>query len=115
MSYMWIHPERGEVEVGDCDEAAAVCRRKMLGKTFARYSREGAKTHPAPKPVTVDINTGRHQWILNDVRAWDVTRPGPGDHGGLGSHAYRQAALVRGLADAPSVDEVIAAAKKNAS
>lgn len=112
MAYLWTHPTRGPVLVGDRDEAAAVCKRPMKGKTLAKYSRVPAKLHPCPKPVTVDLATGRHQWILGDIARWDAERPGRGDHGGKGYH-HRVTAHVRDIGDA-TIDEAIAAAR-NAS
>lgn len=107
MTRMWKHPERGLIEVGDRDEAGAVCKTPMKGKTLAKYSREGAKIHPAPKPVTVNPVTRRDEWDLAEVRAWDGQRPGSGNHGGQGYH-YRTAAAARRLGDT-TIEQVVAA------
>lgn len=108
MTYLWKRPGKKPVEVGNADECGALLRNKVKGKTFSRYSREGVGTasgNPCPKPVTVDLETRRPQWILDEVRAWDAKRLGPGDHGGKGYH-HRAAAHARQLGDA-TLDEVI--------
>lgn len=102
MTRWWEHPERGRIEVGDRDEAAAVCRNKLLGKTFTRYVRDGAKINPAPKPVTINPITRRDEWDLNEVRAWDAKRLGSGDWGGKGYHNR-----ARTLGNTTTVEDVV--------
>lgn len=111
MTYLWKRPGLPSVMVGDADEAGAVCRNKVKGKTITKYSREGLpKSNPCPKPVTIDLETRRAQFILDEIREWDAKRPGPGDHGGPG-YGYREDAATRaatreiGLA---TLDEIIA-------
>lgn len=105
---MFPHPEYGLIEVGDRDEAAAVCRHPLKGTTLAKYSRTGAKHNPCPRPVTVNPKTRRDEYWLDQIRDWDSKRPGQGDHGGIGYH-NRAPAHARQLGNA-TIDDVIESA-----
>jgi hypothetical protein len=94
VTYMFGRPGQQTVLVGNADECGALLAKPVKGKTFTRYSREGVGTatgNPCPQPVTRDLDTGRLQWVLQEVLDWDAKRLGPGDWGGRGYH-YREAA-----------------------
>jgi hypothetical protein len=84
---MWEGPD-GPIEVGDRDEAGAICG--VDGETYANYARTGRpKKDPAPKAVTRDLATGRLLYPLDEVRQWQIRRPGRGNWGGEGARARK--------------------------
>ena len=67
-----------DIEVGDRDEAGAICG--ISGESYANYARtRRPKSDPAPRAVTRDLATGRLLYPLDEVRKWHARRPGRGN------------------------------------